>query len=76
MSIETGIYIHFKGGRYLVIGTATHTETGEPLVLYEPLSPKGRDGGKKIWARPLEMFLETVEHEGVRVPRFRIVREP
>lgn len=76
MSVEAGIYIHFKGGRYLVTGTAIHTETGVILVLYEPLSPKGRGGEKKVWARPLEMFLGTVEHEGAPVPRFRILREP
>ena len=63
MSVEPGVYIHFKGGVYSVIGTATHSETGEELVVYVAQD--------KMWVRPLAMFIEEVEARGTKVPRFR-----
>ena len=48
---------HFKGNTYEIINIATHTETGEKLVIY-----KGLDTNK-IWARPFEMFNSEVDHE-------------
>lgn len=49
------IYRHFKGDFYVIVDVATHTETGEKLVIY------ARE--YKTWARPLDMFLEEVDHE-------------
>lgn len=63
--LEPGTYRHYKGNLYEVIGTATHSETEETLVVYRPLYG---DGG--LWVRPLEMFLSDVEVDGVPVPRF------
>jgi hypothetical protein len=65
-SVPPGQYRHFKGGLYEVLGVATHSETGEALVVYRPLYGEGA-----LWVRPLVMFLEGVEHGGQRVPRFR-----
>jgi hypothetical protein len=65
-SVLPGRYRHFKGGLYEVLGVATHSETGEALVVYRPLYREGA-----LWVRPLAMFLEEVEHGGQRVPRFR-----
>lgn len=67
--LRPGVYRHFKGLRYEVIGTATHSETYELFVVYRALY-----GKRCLFVRPLTMFLETVEHEGVRVPRFRRIR--
>jgi hypothetical protein len=66
--LKPGRYRHFKGGEYTVHGTATHSETGEQLVVYTPLY-----GAGGMWVRPLSMFLETVEHDGVAVPRFTCI---
>lgn len=66
--IKAGIYQHFKGGRYEVLGTARHSETEEELVVYRPLY-----GGGGLWVRPLTMFTETVERDGTTQPRFRYV---
>lgn len=63
--MKTGRYRHFKGKEYEVVGTATHSETGEKLVVYRALY-----GGFDLWVRPLPMFLEMVEHDGKQVPRF------
>lgn len=72
MEIKPGIYKHFKGGMYRVIGVAKHSETLEDLVVYEALydNPKS-----KFWVRPLENFLEEVELDGKKVPRFEYVGE-
>ena len=37
MTVEPGIYEHFKGQRYEVFGIGTHSETGEALVYYRKL---------------------------------------
>ena len=60
-----GLYRHFKGGLYRVRGFATHTETEENLVIYYNV----RD--LTLWARPIEMFCETVDGK----PRFEEVTE-
>ena len=70
MSIEAGVYTHFKGTQYFVHGVGRHTETGEEVVVYESLD---QDPADKIfiWVRPLAMFLEEVEHNGEKVARFK-----
>lgn len=66
MSIKLGIYQHFKGKIYKVIGLARHSETLEDLVIYQAQYDK-----KQIWARPKKMFLEKVKINGKKVPRFK-----
>jgi hypothetical protein len=63
--IETGIYRHFKGGRYEVIAIAKHSETLEEMVVYKALYG---DGG--VWVRPASMWEETVVYGGKEVKRF------
>ena len=53
-----GIYKHFKGDYYFVEDVATFTETDEVCVVYRALY-----GERKLWVRPLEMFLSEVDHE-------------
>ena len=66
--IRTGLYRHYKGNDYEVIGTAKHSETLETLVVYKPLY---NDTG--MWVRPLVMFQEKVLVNGKVVPRFRFL---
>ncbi|WP_244594941.1 DUF1653 domain-containing protein [Slackia faecicanis] len=55
-AIEPGLYRHFKGNRYEVIGTALHSETEEELVVYRALY-----GSYGLWVRPAAMFREKVD---------------
>ena len=66
--ITTGRWRHYKGLDYEVLGVVRHSETLEPLVLYRPLY---NDSG--TWVRPYAMFLEMVEVDGVKRPRFERV---
>jgi len=70
MKLKLGRYQHYKGHFYRVIGIARHGETLEELVIYEALY-ENPDG--KLWVRPLKMFLEKVEINGKKVPRFKFV---
>lgn len=62
-------YRHFKGGLYRVVCEATHSETEERLVVYEALPDRG------FFVRPLAMFLDDVDRDGYRGPRFVEVPE-
>lgn len=67
MSPVTGVYRHYKGQRYRVLGTARHSETMEPLVLYQALY-----GEHGLWVRPAAMFCETITLDGRTMPRFAL----
>jgi hypothetical protein len=71
VELKPGRYRHYKGGEYAVQGSATHSETGEQLVVYSPLYGSGG-----LWVRPLSMFLETVHHDGKELPRFTYIEPP
>ncbi len=68
-----GIYEHYKGKHYKVIGVAHHSETLEKMVVYEALYDTPDYGRNALWVRPLSMFLETVTIDGVEKPRFKFV---
>lgn len=65
-----GLYRHYKGNEYRVVGLARHSETLEPLVVYAALY-----GERGLWVRPAAMFSETVEVAGRCVPRFARIGE-
>ena len=65
--IKKGIYRHYKGGRYEVIGVAKHSESLEEMVVYRALYGEGG-----LWVRPASMWNEWVEKDGKKVLRFTI----
>jgi hypothetical protein len=67
VTIKPGVYQHYKGNKYLVLGTATHSETLEKLVVYVTLYDSAHG---PLWVRPLAMFAEEVVVDGVKRPRF------
>jgi hypothetical protein len=64
-----GLYRHYKGLMYEVLGTVRHSESLEPMTLYRALY-----GERGMWVRPAAMFEEEVVIDGLRQPRF--ARQP
>ena len=60
-----GLYRHYKGLMYEVVGTVRHSESLESMTLYRALY-----GDKGLWVRPAAMFNEEVVIDGVSQPRF------
>ena len=59
-------FVHFKGGRYRLVGYAKDSETLEPMCVYEALYGEGG-----LWVRPAEMFFGNVDKPGYSGPRFK-----
>lgn len=70
MELKPGKYRHFKGMEYELIGTALHSETLEPMVVYKALYGEGG-----LWVRPAAMWSETVRKENYCGPRFQYIGE-
>jgi len=66
--IPLGIYRHYKGNQYEVVGFAKHSETVEDMVVYRALY---EDGG--LWVRPLSMWDDPIEVGGKTIRRFEYV---
>lgn len=71
-NIKNGIYQHYKGNKYEVIGIAKHSETLEDLVVYRALYD---NKVSQLWVRPLKMFTETIENDGKEMERFKYIGE-
>ena len=69
MSVKKGIYQHYQGNLYQVIGVGRHCETLEEMVIYQALT---NDYG--IWVRPRQLFEEKVNYQGQEYPRFRYIQ--
>ncbi|MGR6873791.1 DUF1653 domain-containing protein [Pseudomonas sp. HK3] len=70
MMIKPGIYKHYKGALYKVMGAAQHSETQEWLVYYQALY-----GEYGYWVRPLDMFTQSVLVENQSRLRFELIKE-
>lgn len=66
-SVTPGIYRHYKGNLYQVLGVARHSECEDWLVLYKTLY-----GDYSLWVRPLAMFTGTVTTAAGEQPRFAL----
>ncbi len=67
---KPGRYRHFKGKEYRLLYLARHSETLEPMVVYQALY-----GERGIWVRPAAMWNETVTRGGVTAKRFTYIGE-
>jgi hypothetical protein len=66
--IEPGVYEHYKGDKYEVLFVAKHSETLAEFVVYQALY-----GEFERFIRPIKMFTENIERDGVVLPRFRFI---
>ncbi len=71
-SIKLGKYRHYKSKEknYQVLGLARHSETGESFVVYKKLYDD-----YSMFVRPFDIFMEEVELNGKKVPRFEYLGE-
>ena len=70
LAIKPGLYQHYKANQDEVVDTVRHSETEETLVLYRALY-----GERGLWVRPLAMFTESVNIDGLCMPRFEFISE-
>ena len=70
MELKPGLYRHFKGNLYRLLYVAKHSETLEPMVVYQALY-----GEMGIWVRPAAMWNEWVDRDDYHGPRFHPVEE-
>ena len=68
-ALKIGRYRHFKGNEYEVVGVAKDSETQAPFVVYRALY----GDTQQFWIRPETMFLEEIERDGKRMPRFEFI---
>lgn len=73
--IKLGLYRHYKGKEYQVIGIGTQTESREIMVVYKHLYDTPGYDENALWVRPYEMFVENVMVNGKEVPRFEYIDE-
>lgn len=69
-TITPGVYEHYKGKRYFVLGLSRNTETNEVCVVYRPLY---ETDWPHLVHRSLAMFQETVKIDGTELPRFKLI---
>lgn len=68
--LKPGRYRHFKGNEYRLLYVARHSETLEPMAVYQALY-----GEMGIWVRPAGMWSEQVDRDGYSGPRFTYIGE-
>lgn len=66
--VPGGVYRHYKGNHYRVLGEAKHSETLEAMVVYQALYDE-----RGLWVRPRAMFLEKVCVDDREQPRFAYI---
>ena len=80
---KKGFYVHYKHDpngepfnyMYEVVGIARNTEDGMYSVLYKPMYKNQWLSPAEYFSRPLEMFIDMVDKDGVSVPRFALVTD-
>ncbi len=74
-SITPGTYKHYRGGTYEVIGIGRIEATLAECVIYKALYETEDFPLGSLWIRPVDVFTEEVDVDGVMVPRFSQIVE-
>jgi hypothetical protein len=61
------IFRHYKGGEYEIVATGFLEDSETPCVIYRSLLKN------IVWVRTAKNFLEEVEHDGEKQPRFSLI---
>lgn len=80
---QKGFYIHYKHNSsgvlynymYEVVGIGRNTEDKTYTVLYRPLYENDWIPPADLQSKPLDMFLEDIEKDGVKLPRFQLITD-
>ncbi len=75
MNITPGLYRHYKGNLYEVLGIGRDADSHDDVVIYRALYDSEEFGNNAFWSRSLSVFAEKVEYEGKLVPRFERVEK-
>lgn len=67
--MQLGLYQHYNGNHYELIGVCRHSETLEEMIVY-----RGLYADYALWVRPKEMFFGSVTINGVVTPRFKFIQ--
>ena len=70
--VKIGIYQHYKGNKYEVIGVAKDSETLEEFVVYRALYD---NKVSKLWIRQVDLFTDKVEVDGETIDRYKYIGE-
>ena len=65
MDIKQGIYRHWKGGEYDVVGVALNRDSGIKIVVYRP-----RYGERRLEYKTVAEWTEIVTRDGYTGPRY------
>lgn len=63
-----GVWKHYKGNLYKVVGLAKNTKTMERSVVYEGILKKNNQKG--MWITPMSDFFKIIDKDGEQIQRF------
>ena len=71
--MRLGKYRHYKGNLYQVVGLALNSDTEEEMVVYKPLYETDVISKDMSFVRDKKIFLEEIEVNGKKIPRFEYI---
>lgn len=66
---KDGVYRHFKGNEYVIVGFGRCSETKQIMVIYR----RHGERGAETWIRPAAMFAKTINRDGKDIQRFEFI---
>jgi len=70
-----GTYRHYKGLLCKLLNLGRLEEDLDEVVIYQELNDSKEYGSNPIWVRRKSVFLQEVDINGEKVPRFKYIKE-